>query len=57
LLNLLDCRLVCHLPDPDVFYLFWRKKGKWERKKREEGREKKEGAITFGDRGDRQTVK
>jgi hypothetical protein len=28
-----------------VFYLFWRKKGKWGRKKREEGREKKEGGT------------
>jgi hypothetical protein len=31
-----------------MFYLFWRKKGNWGRKKREEGREKEEGAIVWG---------
>jgi hypothetical protein len=39
------------------FVYFGVKKGNGEEMKREEGREKKEGAITFGDRGDRQTVK
>ncbi|NJM49355.1 MAG: hypothetical protein HC860_26880 [Alkalinema sp. RU_4_3] len=48
LLNLLDCQRVRHLPRPDVFCLFWRRKGKLERRNEERGRGRSRGLVGEG---------